>query len=57
MYYIVLVDLPGVACTRIIREYGKSKNLDTVIANRRCFENVAKFKYLGTILAGQNFIQ
>jgi ribosomal protein S2 len=32
------------------------QNHDMVIANR-CFENVAKFRYLGTTITNQNLIQ
>jgi hypothetical protein len=40
----------------MIRQSETGQNYDIKIANR-CFENVTKFRYLGTTITNQNMIQ
>jgi hypothetical protein len=43
-------------CTLLSRHQIAGQSYDIKIANR-CFENVAKFTYLGTIITNRNLIQ
>jgi hypothetical protein len=43
-------------CMLLSRHQNAGQSYDIKIANR-CFENVAKFRYLGTTITNQNLIQ